>query len=256
MAIRTIIVDDEPLAREKLLGFLDREDDVEIVAECGDGRHAVEAIEEHKPDLVFLDVEMPELDGFQVIENLDCDPMPKIVFTTAYNQYAVKAFEVHAVDYLLKPFDRDRFAEAMVQIRSATERDTLAPVREQLEELLSQVSREREPYRDRLVIKTSGRVVLLEVADIDWIDAAGNYVRLNTGSESHLLRETMNRLEGRLDPNRFLRIHRSTIVNVERIKELQQQFHGDYLVMLKGGQRLTLSRSYRDRLQELLGKSW
>ena len=256
MTLRTILVDDEPLAREKLRGFLASESEIEIVAECGDGKHALEAIEKHRPDLVFLDVQMPELDGFQVIESLDLEPLPKVIFTTAYNQYAVKAFEVHAVDYLLKPFDRDRFDQALRQVRATIGREALQPMRQQLEALLAEVRREQEPYRQRLVIKGSGRVVLVNVADIEWIDAAGNYVRLNTSSGSHLLRETMNRLEGQLDPQRFLRIHRSTIVNVERIKELQQQFHGDYLILLEGGQRLTLSRSYRDRLKDLLGKSW
>lgn len=255
--IRTIIVDDEPLAREKLRGYLESESDIEIVTEAGDGRSAVEAIENEKPDLVFLDVQMPELDGFQVIESLEVDPMPKVVFTTAYDQYAVKAFEVHAVDYLLKPFDRERFAEAMEKVRASVDATAgaLDSMRDRLEALLQEVERERHPYRDRLVIKAAGRVVLLETEDIDWVDAAGNYVRLNAGEENHLLRETMNRLEERLDPKRFLRIHRSTIVNIERIKELQQQFHGDYLVVLKTGQRLTLSRSYRDRLQEILGRS-
>ena len=261
MSIRTIIVDDEPLAREKLRGYLESEADIEIVAEAGDGRSAVEIIEHEKPDLVFLDVQMPELDGFQVIESLEVEPMPKVVFTTAYDQYAVKAFEVHAVDYLLKPFDRERFANAIEKVRASVDApdevtaDALGSMRDRLEALLQEVERERHPYRDRLVIKASGRVVLLETEEIDWVDAAGNYVRLNAGEESHLLRETMNRLEDRLDPKRFLRIHRSTIVNIERIKELQQQFHGDYLVVLKTGQRLTLSRSYRDRLQDILGKS-
>lgn len=255
MAIRTIIVDDEPLAREKLRGFIDREDDVEIVAECGDGRSALEAIDQSKPDLVFLDVQMPELDGFEVIDNLDLDPMPKVVFTTAYDQYALKAFEVHAIDYLLKPFDRARFGEALDLVRAASRRDQVGTMREQLKALLDDLDKRRKTYRDRLVIKTSGRVVLINVDDIDWIDAAGNYVRLHVGTDSHLLRETMSRLEGRLDPGKFLRIHRSTIVNIERIKELQQQFHGDYVVILREGQRLTLSRSYRDKLQELLDKT-
>ncbi|RMH19114.1 MAG: DNA-binding response regulator [Acidobacteria bacterium] len=255
MRIRTIIVDDEPLARDKLRGFLQGEDDVEIVAECGDGKSAVTEIEKLRPDLVFLDVQMPELDGFEVIESLDLDPLPKIVFTTAYDRYALKAFEVHALDYLLKPFDRERFNEALELVRDAIAHRKIDGMRDQLMALLEDLDRKRSRYRDRLVIKSSGRVVFLKVADIDWVDAAGNYVKLHAKGESHLLRETMNRLERKLDPNLFLRIHRSTIVNLERIKELQQQFHGDYLVILKNGQRLTLSRSYREKLQQLLGKN-
>ncbi len=255
MAIKTIIVDDEPLAREKLRGFLERESDVEIVGECRDGREALETIEAEKPDLVFLDVQMPEMDGFEVLENLEPDALPTVIFVTAYDQYALKAFDVHAVDYLLKPFDRQRFGEALGRARSEHERQQVGDVKRQLLALLQEVESRRETYPTRLVIKTSGRVVFLRVEEIDWVDAAGNYVRIHAGSESHMLRETMGRLEERLDPDKFLRIHRSTIVNIEGIRELQQQFHGDYLVVLKNGQRLTLSRSYRDRIQELLDRS-
>ncbi len=255
-AIRTIIVDDEPLARDKLRGFLDHEEGLEVVGECGDGKTAVVEIEKLRPDLVFLDVQMPELDGIEVIENLDLDPMPLVVFTTAFDEYAVEAFRVHAVDYLLKPFDRKRFREAMTQVRAVVQRQQVDAIRDQLQALLVDIEDKRaKSYRDRVVIKSAGRVVFLKVEEIDWIDAAGNYVRIHTKGDSHLLRETMSRLETRLDPSTFLRIHRSTIVNIERIKELQQQFHGDYLVVLRSGQRLTLSRSYRDKLQELLGKS-
>ncbi len=264
MAIKTIIVDDEPLAREKLRGFLEREPDVEIIGECRDGREALESIDSGKPDLVFLDVQMPEMDGFEVLENLGPEgssqqeteeSMPTVIFVTAYDQYAIKAFDVHAVDYLLKPFDRERFSKAMARARSEHERREAGSAGRQLMALLQEVESRRTKYPERLVIKTSGRVVFLKVDEIDWVDAAGNYVRIHAGSESHMLRETMGRLEERLDPDRFLRIHRSTIVNIEGIRELQQQFHGDYLVVLENGQRLTLSRSYRDRIQELLDRS-
>ena len=254
MAIRTLIVDDEPLAREKLRSFLEKESDVEILGECRDGREALETIEAEKPDLIFLDVQMPEMDGFEVLDNLDSDQLPIVIFVTAYDQYALKAFDVHAVDYLLKPFDRERFSEALSRARSDLERQQVSSVK-QLLDLLQDVKSQSAKYPSRLVIKTSGRVVFLKVDDIDWVDAAGNYVRLHSGSESHMLRETMGRLEERLDPEQFLRIHRSTIVNIERISELQQQFHGDYLVVLKNGRRLTLSRSYRDRIQDLLNRS-
>jgi len=255
VAIRTLIVDDEPLAREKLRGFLEKEDDIEIVAECRNGREALETIEAEEPDLVFLDVQMPEMDGFEVLEHTDRDKLPAVIFTTAYDQYALKAFEVHAIDYLLKPFDRERFAEALGRARGERERRQVDQMRQQLMALLGEVEKRHARFPERLVVKTSGKVVFVKVGDIDWIDAAGNYVRLHVAGDSYLMRETMGRVEERLDPELFLRIHRSTIVNIERIRELQQQFHGDYLVVLKNGQRLTLSRSYRDKIQELLDRS-
>ena len=256
MPIRTMIVDDEPLAREKLRGFLEKEDGIEIVAECRDGKDALETLEREKPDLVFLDVQMPEMDGFEVLENTDPELLPTVIFTTAYDQYALKAFDVHAVDYLLKPYDRERFSQAVARAKEEHERRQVGEVREQLLALLGEVEKRHEsPFPERLVVKTSGKVVFIKVADLDWVDAAGNYVRLHVAGDSYLMRETMGRLESRLDPKQFLRIHRSTIVNIERIRELQQQFHGDYLVVLKSGQRLTLSRSYRDKIQELLDLS-
>ena len=255
MAIKTLIIDDEPLAREKLHGFLEGAEDIEIIAECRDGREALETIEKQSPDLVFLDVQMPEMDGFEVLANLDAESLPTVVFVTAFDQYAIKAFDVHAVDYLLKPYDRQRFSQALERARAEVERRQAGDMKSQLLALLQDVEQRGPSYPERLVVKSSGRVILIKVDDLDWVDAAGNYVRLHAGNESHLLRETMGRLESRLDPDRFLRIHRSTIVNIERIKELQQQFHGDYLVVLKNGQRLTLSRSYRDKIQGLLSQS-
>jgi two-component system LytT family response regulator len=253
MAIRAIIVDDEPLAREKLAGFLEDEFDFEVVAECADGKSAVETIDAESPDLIFLDVQMPEMNGFEVLENLDS--IPNVIFVTAFDQYALQAFDVHAVDYLLKPYDRERFQEAVARAREHLGRDAMGSMQEHLETLLQKVKGDRPKYPERLVIKTSGRVVFLKVEDIDWIDAAGNYVKIHGGGETHMLRETMTGLEERLDPKKFLRIHRSTIVHVDRIKELQQQFHGDYVVVLDGGQRLTLSRSYRDKIQDLVDSS-
>ncbi|MEM8933003.1 MAG: LytTR family DNA-binding domain-containing protein [Acidobacteriota bacterium] len=254
MSIRTLLIDDEPLAREKLRTFLEEEKDLDIVAECRDGKDAVETIEREKPDLVFLDVQMPEMDGFEVLETIDV-PLPAVVFTTAFDQYALKAFDVHAVDYLLKPFDRDRFREALQRVRRDLDQRQIGDVKQQLVSLLADVRGDRPQFPDRLVIKTSGRVVFLKVDEIDWVDAAGNYVKLHVKGDGHMLRETMSGLEERLDPAKFIRIHRSTIVNIERIRELQQQFHGDYLVVLDNGQRLTLSRSYRDKIQELLDRS-
>lgn len=253
--MRTLIVDDEPLAREKLRGFLEQEDDVEIIGECRDGREAVETIDRERPDVIFLDIQMPELDGFDVLEQIDEVAMPTVIFTTAFDQYAIKAFDVHAVDYLLKPFDRERFRTALDRARGELQRQQADAVKDQLMSLLSDVATRETRHPDRLVVKTSGRVVFVKISDIDWVDAAGNYVRLHAGGESHMLRETMGRLEKRLDDQQFIRIHRSTIVNIECIRELQQQFHGDYLVVLKSGQRLTLSRSYREKIQHLLDAS-
>ena len=252
MPIRTLIVDDEPLAREKLRSFLEAEPDIEVVGECRDGREALLAIEADKPDLVFLDIQMPELGGFEVLDNVEPENLPAVIFVTAFDQYALRAFEVHAIDYLLKPFDRDRLRQALERARREQERQELGEVQKQLRALLADLDKQKPQFAERLVVKSAGRVVFVKVDDIDWVDAAGNYVKLHSHGEGHLLRETMSHLEERLDPKRFLRIHRSTIVNIERIKELQQQFHGDYLVVLKSGQRLTLSRSYRDRIQGLL----
>ena len=248
MTIRTLIVDDEPLARSKIRTFLASEDDFEVVGECGSGAEAITAIELQDPDLVFLDVQMPELDGFAVIKAIGAIEMPPTVFVTAFDQYAIKAFEFHAVDYLLKPFDRPRFREALGQIRHQTDRADTQRLNRQLATLLEDLKKSNE-YAQRLAVKTSGGVSLLKTDEIHWIDAAGNYVRLNTqDGENHLLRETLSALEERLDPRRFVRVHRSTIVNVERIREIRSQSHGEHLIIMELGQRLTMSRSYRDRV--------
>ncbi len=252
MKIRALIVDDEPLARARLRALLADEPDVEVVGECGDGLEAVAAVQDLTPDLLFLDVQMPTLDGFGVLEALEAGPMPAIIFVTAYDRYALRAFEVHALDYLLKPFDRDRFHKALERARAALDRPGKAEADQRLLGLLQDQKKAPRPL-ERLLIKTAGRVFFLRTEEIDWIEAAGNYVRLHVGAEAHLLRETMNGLEARLEPARFLRIHRSTIVNVDRIQELQAWFHGDYLVILRGGTQLTLSRGYRHKVQEHFG---
>jgi two-component system LytT family response regulator len=248
--MRTLVVDDEPLARERLRGLLRGEPDVECVGECANGREAVEAIRSQKPDLVFLDVEMPVLDGLGVIEEIGAELMPAVIFVTAYDRYALRAFEIHALDYLLKPFDRERFQEAVRRARERVQRARGGDGG--LAGLLEESRGARKPA-DRLVIKSGGRVFFVKTEDIDWIEAAGNYARVHVGSEIHLLRETMNALEARLDGDKFLRIHRSTIVNIERIQELQPWFHGDYVVILHDGTQLTLSRGYRQKVQELFG---
>ncbi len=254
MKIRTLIVDDEPLARGRLRTLLAVEPDIEIIGEAGDGREAAAAIESARPDLVFLDIQMPELDGFGVVETIRSARTPEIIFVTAFSQHALRAFEVHALDYLLKPFDRERFQVALGRARTRLAQARSDELSQRLTALLAEMRPEARAA-DRLAVKSGGRVLFLKLADIDWIEAADNYVNLHVGAESHLLRETMTALEARLDASQFLRINRSTIVNVERIKELQPMFHGDYAVILRNGSRLSLSRGYRDKLQQLLGKS-
>jgi two-component system LytT family response regulator len=251
--IRAIIVDDEPLARERLATLLASEPDMEIVAQCRDGEEAVAAIQEHSPELVFLDVQMPQMSGFDVIETVGTERMPLVIFVTAYDQHALRAFQVRALDYLLKPFDRDRFSEALTRARKQIEREETGDLGRRLLALVKDLRRD-QPRSDRLVVKSGGRLFFLRMDEIDWIEAAGNYVRLHVGNTSHLLRETMNAIEGRLDPEKFFRIHRSRIVNMERIQEMQPWLNGEYAVVLRTGTRLTLSRGYREKLQERLGK--
>ena len=249
--IRTMVVDDEPMARDRIVGLLGHEHDVEIVGECADGVQAVSAIGQQHPDLVFLDVQMPACDGFGVVGQLGPDQIPAVVFVTAYDEYALKAFEVHAIDYLLKPFSRDRFAHTLQHAREHLERRRTGELARRLMPLVERIAPEPRQL-DRLIIKSGGRVFFLRTADLDWIEAAGNYVRLHVGSESHLFRETMNNIEGQLDDRQFIRIHRSRIVNTDRVKEMQPSFGGDYVAVLQNGTRLTLSRGYREKLQERL----
>jgi len=250
--IRTLIVDDEPLARERIRQLLHKEPDIEILGECADGRDAVAAIGKYKPDLVFLDVQMPELDGFGVLDQLERRVMPAIVFVTAYDQFALRAFEVHALDYLLKPFDSGRFKKALERARERIQRLPADDLSRRISELLADLK--PAPKQNRLAIKSGGKVLVLKIDDIDWVEAADNYVNLHIGNESHLHRETMAALEARFPAEKFMRISRSTMVNIERIKELQPMFHGEYSVILRNGTRLTLSRGYREKLNQLLGR--
>ncbi len=250
--IRTLIVDDEPLCRERLRTLLAADPDFTVVGECSDGAEAVATLRESPCDLIFLDVQMPVMDGLEVVEAIGPEQMPTVIFVTAYDRYALRAFEVQALDYLLKPFDRERFEKALTRAKANVRRDQSAEASRQLLALLGD-TRPGRKHLERLVIKSGGRIFFLKMEEIDWIEAAGNYLRLHVGRETHLLRETMNALEGRIDPERFLRIHRSTIVNIERIREIQPLFHGDYVVLLRDGTELTLSRTYRQRLQEVLG---
>jgi two-component system, LytTR family, response regulator len=252
--IRAIIVDDEPLARDGVRLHLAESADVEVVGEAGSGEEAIELIEAMRPDLMFLDVQMPGIDGFGVLEALGTSHMPVTIFTTAYDQFAVKAFDAHAVDYLLKPYDADRFQRALGRAREQLGSRRRADVDERLGSLLAEL-RGRSRYAERLVVRSGGRMIILRTAEVDWIEAASNYVRLHAAGKDYLLRETMTALEARLDPAEFVRIHRSTMARVDRIRELEPLFQGDYVVILSDGTRLTSSRGYRDRLQELLQDS-
>jgi len=246
--ILAVIVDDEPLGRTVIREMLRRDGEVEIAGECANGQEAIETISNQRPDLVFLDVQMPEMDGFEVLAALDWLPM--VVFVTAYDQYAVRAFEVHAVDYLLKPFDRERFDRALQHAKSRLKLDRNGEINQRILALLEKPHRK---YLERVVIKAHGRVFFLKTGEIDWIGAEGNYISLHVKKDSYLLRETIGGFEAQLDPAKFSRIHRSQIVNLDRIRELQPWSHGEYHVILHDGTQLTLSRGYRDRLHELLG---
>jgi two-component system LytT family response regulator len=250
--MKILIVDDEPLARERVRRHLRDEPGVEIVGEAGNGREAVAVIEEKTPDLVFLDVQMPEMNGFDVLKALEENKIPAIVFTTAYDKYAIQAFEFHALDYLLKPFSRERFRRAVRHAREQLENSRQSgSIDERLVSLLENLKAKK--YLERIVVKNSGRVFFIKTDEIDWIEAAGNYLKLHVGREAHLIRETMQSIEAKLDPEKFFRIHRSTLVQIDRIKELHPLFSGDYAVILRNGAELNLSRNYRDRLPELFG---
>jgi two-component system LytT family response regulator len=247
-----VIADDEPLGRERISTLLRDHPEVEIVGEVADGREAVAAVERLRPDLLFLDVQMPEMDGFAVLGAIAEKHLPAVIFVTAYDCYAVQAFQVHALDYLLKSYDRDRFENAVERAKNEIRRSRDGAFNERVAGLLEDLE-SRKQRAVRLVIKSAGRIFFLRVEEIDWVEAADNYVRIHVGRDAHLVRETLQSLECRLDPKRFLRIHRSTIVNIDRIQELKPSFHGDYAVFLRDGTELTLSRNYREKLNEPLG---
>ncbi|HEX7329919.1 MAG TPA: LytTR family DNA-binding domain-containing protein [Pyrinomonadaceae bacterium] len=254
--IRTLIVDDEPLARRNLRVLLEKDPQIEIIDECRNGREAVKAINALSPDLIFLDIQMPEMDGFDVLAHVGPEHIQAIIFVTAFDQYALKAFDVHALDYLLKPFDDERFAHALRRAKAQIEAREINRLSKRLlallEERESEQKVDQKSYLTRLMIKDSGRVRLLKVDDIDFVEADGNYAKLHVGRATHLLREKMNDLEGRLDPARFVRIHRSIIVNLDRIKEMHPHFNGDYIVVLEDGRQLKMSRTRREHLEARL----
>jgi two-component system LytT family response regulator len=268
--IRVVVVDDEELGRDRLETLLAEQADIAVVGTAADGRAAVEVIERERPDLVFLDVQMPEMDGFEVVESLELERMPAIVFVTAYDAHALRAFEVHALDFLVKPFDQTRFEKALEHARgqiarldaresephaageAGAARAAGTPMDAQLMAVLEELRAQRN-YPERLIVKTGGRVFFVRVDDVDWVEASGNYVKVHAKGEAHLIRESMKNMEARLDPKRFVRIHRSAIVNIDRIKELEPWFHGEYIVIMRDGTRLTASRVFSDRLSAMIG---
>jgi two-component system LytT family response regulator len=283
--LRVLIVDDEALARQRLRRLVQAEPDAEVIGECADGREAVDAIRRARPDLVCLDVQMPELDGFGVLQAVGVESAPHVVFVTAYDAHALRAFDVHAVDYVLKPVDADRFRVAFDRARQAHARASAADRLGHLLDTVRSVSNGvgngigsgatgggtsvapldggpiaahdgaggTSSYASRILVKHDGRMFFVKVGDIDWIEADRNYVRLHVGAAAHTIRERISHLEETLDPRVFARIHRSTIVNINRIREMQQWFSGDYVVVLENGTRLRLSRHYRDQVERQVG---
>lgn len=250
--IRAVIADDERLARQKLRLLLAQEKGLEVVADCSDGAQAITAVHALRPDLLFLDVRMPNLDGFQVLERIAPADMPVVVFTTAYDQYAIKAFEASALDYLLKPFDHKRLHRTLGRVRTQLLQSRGQGVAGRLLLDLLERSKESGSTEDRLLIKSGGKLVFLEPDDIDWIEAAANYVKLYVGATSYLLRENIGRMGERLDPARFVRIHRSTIINIRKLRELQPCDGGEYIAVLDSGKALSCSRGYKSQIQRLI----
>ena len=252
MPIRTLIVDDEPLARRRIRRLLAGDPEVEVIGEYGEGASAAAALQQDTPDLVFLDVQMPGADGFDVVAAAPAGRQPVVIFVTAYDEYAVRAFEVHAVDYLLKPLDRARFAEALLRAKTRVQLGRVGVGKEsnRLATLLEELGR-RQTYLKRVLVRSRESFIFVEIDQVHWIRAAGKYLELHVGSKTHLVRQRLHILENRLDPDRFVRTHRSTIVNVRRIKELQPAFHGNYVIVLDDGTEVPLTPGYRARLQSL-----
>ena len=252
MTLRALIVDDEALARTALVRLLKRERDVSLIGQCEDGESAVQTIRQAQPDIVFLDVQMPEMDGFQVVEAIGAERMPVTIFVTAFDRYAIRAFDANAVDYLLKPFAPDRLTRALARARERCLGKQDKKAAQRLFSLLD--SRLQSDYAQRLAVASGGRIMFVPVADIDWIEAEGNYARLHVSRKAFDVRETLQALMEKLDPREFIRIHRSTIVNARRIREVQPWFQGSHIVVLQSGEELRMSRYQRDAVDRLLGK--
>jgi two-component system LytT family response regulator len=254
MTIRAVIVDDEPLARRRIRDLLAQAEDVEIIAVCANGEEAIHTIDESRPDLLFLDVQMPEVDGFDVLQAIGFGHVPVVIFVTAYDQFALRAFEAHALDYLLKPFDDERFQATLQRARERIRQQHGGDLDRRLRALLDEARGDRG-YLQRLVVPAGHRSIFIRTDEIDWIEAERNYIRLHVRSQAHLLRENLSRIESALDPAKFCRIHRSTIVNIDRIHAVESFARGEYLVTLHDGTKLNSGRSYRDRLYQVMGKA-
>ena len=266
--IRVIIVDDEPLALRGMRLRLEEFPEIEIVEACTNGREAVKAIKAHSPDLVFLDIQMPGLDGFGVVRAMLGGPAPLFIFVTAYDKYAIEAFEANALDYLVKPVDEERLKDAIHRTREAMKSRAAAGRESRLVEMLASLSEddrdrikdliedpswtEKERYTERISFKDGSKVVVLNADDIEWIDAAGDYMCIHACGKTHIIRETMKTLQQRLDPSRFQRVHRSAIVNIEKVKELHPHSNGEYFLIMENGNELKLSRSYKDVVARFL----
>ncbi len=253
MKYTALIVDDEPLARRSIRKFLKAFPQFTVTGEYGDGATAAVAIRDRRPDLLFLDIQMPEADGFEVISRVGKDAMPVTIFVTAYDRYAIQAFEAHALDYLLKPFSEERFRDALLHAQNNLELGRRQAPYQQLADLLQQLNTQKK-FAERIPVPAKGRFLFLNVHDLDWVEAEGNYLRLHGNGTSHLVRGNMNEMERKLDPARFMRIHRSTIVNLQRIREVQPWFRGHHRVIMNNGQELKLSRYQKDKLRTLLGR--
>jgi two-component system LytT family response regulator len=254
MTIRAMIVDDEPLARKRIRDLLTAAPDVEVVAECANGRDAIQAIEASLPDLLFLDIQMPQIDGFEVLATIGVGRVPVVVFVTSYDQFALRAFEAQALDYLMKPFDDQRFDTTVQRARERLADRRGTDVDRRLRALLEEVRGSRG-YLQRLAVPLGNRNVFLRAQEIDWIGAERNYIRVYAGGRGHLLRESLTHIEAELDPAMFCRIHRSIIVNIDRIQSVESTFHGEYVVVLHDQTKLTSGRSYRENLHALLRRT-
>jgi two-component system, LytTR family, response regulator len=250
--IRVVVVDDEPIARAGVVRLLGEDADFQLVGEAGNGPEAVHVIEERDPDVVLLDVQIPELNGFEVLAQLDVDPLPLVVFVTAYDEYALRAFEVSAVDYLLKPFDRERFQAALARVKHQFRTRDADELRSRVRELLDRIS--GSSGTDRLVVRDAGRVFFLGLAEVDWVEAAGNYVRVHAGKNAHLMRHTISGMLNKLPSNEFLRVSRSAIVNLKSVREVQSLFNGCFVFILRSGVRVESSRRFRRQIADTLAE--
>lgn len=253
--IKVLVIDDESLARDLIIELLKEFDGFELIGECADGLEAVKTIEKQHPDLIFLDIQMPVLNGLEVLEEIKDEYLPEIIFVTAFDNYAIRAFDFHAIDYLLKPFSRSRFRKAILHAKERIERQNGASESKQQINSLLETHKTRPPHLQRIFVKDNGKIILLEPQTINWIEADDKYLQLHTKQKTYLVRQTMNSIEAELDSNIFLRIHRSTIVNLTRVREIHPLFNNEYVLILEDKTKLTLSRNYKNRFFERFGKT-